>query len=64
MITVENTDEFFNKCSNCGNDEDTKKVTIGTEERNESFVLCKECREKLYIKLKKSLDSHETVKNI
>lgn len=62
MITVENTDEFFKKCSSCGKDEGTKKVTIGNEERIESFVLCKKCREKLYKKLKMSFNNQIVTK--
>ena len=62
MITVEEVDEFFKKCSNCRKDEETKKVIIGTEEKSESFVLCKECREKLYKKLKMSLSTQIVTK--
>ncbi len=60
MIKVEETDLYFNKCTCCGTNIGTKKITLGNENKNESFVLCKACRENLYKKLEMSL-SHQIV---
>ncbi|WP_294395675.1 hypothetical protein [uncultured Clostridium sp.] len=60
LIEVEETDLHFNKCICCGIDIGTKKITLGSENKNEYFVLCKACRENLYKKLEMSL-SHQIV---
>ena len=60
LIEVEETDLYFNKCTCCGTDIGTKKITLGSENKSESFALCKVCRENLYKKLEMSL-SHQIV---
>lgn len=56
LIKIEETDLYFNKCTCCGTDVETKKVKIGNLRRQEVFVLCKECRTKLYNKLKEQFE--------
>ena len=56
LIEVEETDLYFNKCICCGTYIGTKKVKIGNANREEVFVLCKDCRTELYNKLKEQLE--------
>lgn len=56
LIKIEETDLYFNKCTCCGTDIGTKKVRIGNENREEAFVLCKDCRAELYNKLKEQFE--------
>lgn len=57
LIKVEDTDLFFKKCTCCGAEMETKKITLGSKNKSESFVLCKNCRESLYEKLEMSLNN-------
>lgn len=56
LIEIEEIDLHFNKCICCGTDVGTKKVKIGNSNREEVFVLCKECRKELYNKLKENYE--------
>lgn len=48
IIEIKEADLYFNKCVCCGTDTRTKKVVIGNSCREESFVLCENCRIELY----------------
>ncbi|MDU1229897.1 MULTISPECIES: hypothetical protein [Clostridium] len=56
LIEIEEMDLYFNKCICCGTDAETKKVKIGNANREEVFVLCKDCRAELYNKLKEQFE--------
>lgn len=59
FIEVVETEIYFNKCSCCKSEKETKKVVIGNALRTNAFVLCKECRADLYYKLEKSLKEQQ-----
>lgn len=56
LIEVKETDEFFNRCTCCRSEKDTKKIVIGDKRRTTSIVLCRDCRAELYNKLKNNFE--------